>query len=528
MSSLIKRFCWVMFVFILFNPNQTKAQPDILQLHRIWAKDLDQDITALKLADLNENGINEIFVSLWDGDSGHVEVFSGPDGFLFKTGENIRTRGIIDLDVGDIDGDQDLEVVVVGDSPIYWAYWRGSQICVFDADQLSLQWQGVIENQLVECVEASDIDKDDTAEVFIGSYYWIEDTAFTGPKVAYEKYYEGTLYNFNGAKKSLFTKDKSAGWRRFMTDDIDNDSYSEIVCGTGFAKTLEFWLGPIYYWRDVYLWVIEEDGSRNRLSTLYSSYNSFYDDFNPPHVKSIAIGNCDLDNNKEIVSYVYTGRNYLYNYLWDFYYPGPPEYILTVTDASTGIVEHSISSVQGITALMLFDIDAQPPDEILIAHSNGVIEAISGITFDTVAISYPLSQISFFAFGDVNGDALPEVCISDGDSLFVYSTPATAVGEENQENLAFKFILNQNYPNPFNAQTTIRYYLPHSSNIELCIYNIMGQKVKTLVNGSQTIGFQSVTWDGTDKNDSEVASGVYFYRVKTDCSEQIRKMVLLK
>lgn len=377
-------------------------------------------------------------------------------------------------------------------------------------------------------MEANDIDKDDTAEVFIGSYYWTKDTAFTGSKVAYEKYYEGTLYNFNGAKKSLLTKDKSAGWRRFLTDDIDNDSYNEVVCGTGFAKTLEFWLGPIYYWRNVYLWVIEEDGSRYRLSTLYSSYNSFYDDYNPPHVRSIAIGNCDTDENKEIVSYVYTGRNYLYNHLWDFYYPGPPEYILTVTDASSGIVEQSKSSVQGVTALRLFDIDAQPPDEILIAHSNGVIQALNATTFDTVAISDPLPRISFLAFGDVTGDAIPEICISDGDSLFLYGFGATGVEEENKVELASEFVLNQNYPNPFNAQTTIRYYLPQSSRVELSIYNIRGQKVKTLVDGFQTVGFQSVTWDGTDKNGAQVASGIYFYRVKTDFSEETRKMVLIK
>lgn len=225
-----------MFVFILFNSNQIKAQPDILQLHRLWSKDLDQDVTVIKLADINRDGTNEILLGLWDGDSGHIEVLSGSDGFLTKTGENIHTRGIIDLDVGDIDGDQDLEVVVVGDSPIYWTYWHGSQIFVFDAHQLSLQWQGVIEYQMVECVEANDIDKDDTAEVFIGSYYWTKDTAFTGPKVAYEKYYKGTLYNFDGAKKGLLTKDRSAGWRRFLADDIDSDSYTEVVCGTGLLK----------------------------------------------------------------------------------------------------------------------------------------------------------------------------------------------------------------------------------------------------------------------------------------------------
>ena len=261
MYNLFKRYWLTLFILLLFTPNQTKAQPDILKLHRIWAIDLNQDVTVLKLADIDEDETSEILLGFWDGDSGHIGIYRGTDGLLIKTGENVRTRGIIDLDVGDIDGDQDLEVVIVGDSPIYWTYWHGSQIFVFDANQLSLRWQGVIEYQLVECVEANDIDNDDTAEVFFGSYYWTEDSTFAGYKRGYERNYKGTLYDFNGNKKSLHTEDKSVGWRKFLVDDIDNDSYTEVICGTGFAKWLEFWLGPTYYWRNVYLWVIQEDGS---------------------------------------------------------------------------------------------------------------------------------------------------------------------------------------------------------------------------------------------------------------------------
>jgi len=485
-------------------------------------------VTALRLADLDGDGANEIFVGLWDGDSGYIEVFSGSNGTLIDRSEKIRTPGIIDVDVGDIDGDGDLEVVLVADAPPLWANWYGSWVTVLGARELSLEWERVIGFQILRSVEANDIDKDDTAEVFIGSYDWSYDTAFAGPKRAYMKEYEGALYHLDGMERTLHTEDLSAGYRKFLADDVDHDSYDEIVCGSGFAKKLEFTGGWKYCSREVWLQVIDQDGSRHHLSTLYTSFDAFFDEFDPPHVKSMAIGDCDSDDNKEIVSYLYAGRDLFYDAYWDAYYAGPPEYILTITDASSGLVQKSVYYPGGVAALAVLDIDGQPGDEILIAHSNGVIQALNGTTFDTVAISDPLPQISFFAFGDLTGDAMPEICISDGDSLFVYSTPVTAVEEEKEEVTASEVVLPQNYPNPFNAQTTIKYYLFKGSRVELSIYNVKGQKVKTLVDGFQTIGFQSVTWDGTDKNGAAVASGIYFYRVKTDYSEETKKMVLMK
>jgi flagellar hook assembly protein FlgD len=85
-----------------------------------------------------------------------------------------------------------------------------------------------------------------------------------------------------------------------------------------------------------------------------------------------------------------------------------------------------------------------------------------------------------------------------------------------------------NYPNPFNPETVIKYGLKTDTKVLLEIYNLRGQKVKTLINDSQSAGYHQITWNGRDKTGKQTASGVYFYIMKTDNFEKTRKMILLK
>jgi len=90
------------------------------------------------------------------------------------------------------------------------------------------------------------------------------------------------------------------------------------------------------------------------------------------------------------------------------------------------------------------------------------------------------------------------------------------------------FQLYQNYPNPFNPSTTIEYDIPESVNVNLTIYNILGQKVRVLVNKRQEAGGYKVVWDGTDEFGNKVKSGIYFYYLKTEKYSQAKRMILLK
>ena len=90
------------------------------------------------------------------------------------------------------------------------------------------------------------------------------------------------------------------------------------------------------------------------------------------------------------------------------------------------------------------------------------------------------------------------------------------------------FGMMQNYPNPFNPETEISYSLPEAAQVRLTVYNMLGQKVKTLVDEYQAAGRKTVSWDGTDERGNKAASGIYFYRVKAGEFEDTKKMILMK
>ncbi|NQV18457.1 MAG: T9SS type A sorting domain-containing protein [Armatimonadetes bacterium] len=101
-------------------------------------------------------------------------------------------------------------------------------------------------------------------------------------------------------------------------------------------------------------------------------------------------------------------------------------------------------------------------------------------------------------------------------------------------------LLGQNYPNPFNPETTISFSLStentslhnattwQAEDTEIIIYNMKGQKVKTLVNERFPAGQHSIVWDGTNDNHKKVSSGVYFYRMTAGDYTSTKKMILMK
>ena len=86
----------------------------------------------------------------------------------------------------------------------------------------------------------------------------------------------------------------------------------------------------------------------------------------------------------------------------------------------------------------------------------------------------------------------------------------------------------KNYPNPFNPTTNIQFDLTQTGRTKVEIYNIRGQKVKTLLCQELDAGVHNVTWYGKDENEKRVASGVYLYKVSVNKLEKIKKMIMLK
>lgn len=108
--------------------------------------------------------------------------------------------------------------------------------------------------------------------------------------------------------------------------------------------------------------------------------------------------------------------------------------------------------------------------------------------------------------------------------------PLTPTATENSESetLPTTYALSQNYPNPFNAATRISYALPLSAEVQFEVFNILGQVVDREDLGLQTAGTHNIQWPGPGETKSDIASGVYFYRVKSGDWSATRKMLLLK
>jgi len=122
-----------------------------------------------------------------------------------------------------------------------------------------------------------------------------------------------------------------------------------------------------------------------------------------------------------------------------------------------------------------------------------------------------------------------EVLNWSGFSNVAYETTAVGVeGIDGPSELPRVFKLFQNYPNPFNPTTEISYVLPHDSYVRVEIYNLLGQRVITLVDEYQKAGYKRVEWDGRDENRVEMGSGVYFCRLKAGHHRSTKRMVLLR
>jgi hypothetical protein len=140
------------------------------------------------------------------------------------------------------------------------------------------------------------------------------------------------------------------------------------------------------------------------------------------------------------------------------------------------------------------------------------------------------------------GEALPTgegyLFSFEGEGI---DTIYTSLSDQNGELLSVKqehesgllpasYTLCQNFPNPFNPVTNIRYMVKGEGvvHVSLRVYNVAGQLVKTLVDDEKSTGEYEVTWNGRNENNQEVASGIYFYKLKVSEFVETKKMVLLK
>ena len=137
-------------------------------------------------------------------------------------------------------------------------------------------------------------------------------------------------------------------------------------------------------------------------------------------------------------------------------------------------------------------------------------------------------SLTFKVLGEFEDDArfdIANAIVFDGSNN---ANPVVVLGSLEVQTTPTEFALLQNYPNPFNPETTIKYNLAEGAGVNLRIYNIVGQVVKTLVSERQSAGRYQVRWDGTDNRGSAVSSGIYFYQVAAGKFRDVKRLMLLK
>ncbi len=153
------------------------------------------------------------------------------------------------------------------------------------------------------------------------------------------------------------------------------------------------------------------------------------------------------------------------------------------------------------------------PEENILWHHETTLTFTDAVNGD---FSYPNYEDAYFFGKDAEGNEVPL-----GDLR--WTGLINAIEDDGIAHIPTKMRLDQNYPNPFNPQTTIGFDLPMTDQVTLTVYNTIGQRIVTLVDQQMKAGHHSVIWDA-----SSFPSGIYFYKIKTDNSVQVRKMVLLK
>jgi len=194
------------------------------------------------------------------------------------------------------------------------------------------------------------------------------------------------------------------------------------------------------------------------------------------------------------------------------------------------VIDNNLHTVE-ITVLPTEQTDPLPAA----VFSDGIV-AVMHFTVSPSAVSQSLPIDSIYEDNQVFGDVheYTQIIISDNTGMSSYFPEyipgeievrlPTGIDDPLSHNaLPSDFALNQNYPNPFNPTTVIGFGLPTASQVNLQVFNILGQNVKTLVDRPMEAGWHEVEFDGGD-----LPSGIYFYRLRHDNGSQARKMILVK
>lgn len=325
----------------------------------------------------------------------------------------------------------------------------------------------------------------ETAFIYASSdpdFYFLENSFALEDKTYYELYFQKQLtYNYN-----LLLMDLYNGF----------DVYS--ISSTGLIAHQLEWPEIEYKTSFTLLGdkVVTSDGVANL------SFYNILPDFSLEHFYDLNLGNRPLETIMH--------ENYLYAF------DAARMYKILLTPDTPYVVEAQLNLPYAIVAS---DIEA---NKLIGVGAGGMVE---------IDLSVPIPEL--VSWGGLGGN---KVMLSNGiaitsngfDLTLYYLDHVTGIPEHKDHLLPDEIQLVQNYPNPFNLETVLSFNLPKGGEVELSIYNILGQKVRQLVASNLPAGGHTYIWDGKNENGGTVATGLYFYRLVVDDYQATKKMMLVK
>lgn len=473
------------------------------------------------IVDLDGNGTEELIVGCNDGNLYVMEVDgSHKAGFPFSTGEEI----IGSPAVGDVTGDGELEVVVCTK--------LGSVYLLSDSGEVITQT--TTPDLIYATPVLSDLNGDGRLEIIIGCM-------------------NGKLYVFNhdGSDYPNFpfsVRGKiSAG---AAVADLNADGIKDIVVGTAndtvyaiSSNGTLLWKFPTGYWVRSAPSIADIDG----LKVVVGSWDKNLYILNPDGTEyaKVATGEkiktspsfADLDQDGDLEIVFSSGK----------------ETFVCNSDGTilVGWPKEAESSIQ--SSACFADMDGDGLGEIIFGSDDGSLYAYKpdGSLMPYFPIPTHAKIFSSPAVSDLDEDGDIEIVFGNDNGIHVIDYKSNAgtnhywnmyrgnpertgyygdlvAMKERPTEAKYRIYLYQNYPNPFYSTTVIPYQLSRPARVDLSIYNIMGQKIKTLTKGKREAGVYREYWDRRDERGNRVSAGIYFYRLQTENFSLIRKMVLLK
>jgi hypothetical protein len=339
-------------------------------------------------------------------------------------------------------------------------------------------------------------------------------------------------------EQDFFTRNPLIGYRALGIGDFNNDSINDFaISARGFSENSTFKTGAValFYGKNEKMDYTKADTIiypiGNGMDTfLFKDYGFSMDangDFDGDGIHDIVIKGITVNANQPLGEVIFGGRNERAL----IYYPEA----MMITEFNMGLVK------------FVPDLNGDQRDELLITSgfningnagliwgTNEALDVEPSIIFKSLNDYEELGGAYHAAVGnyDNNEETTEFVLVQSLGNIEAFNSGLWSVYQVNTnltsiqeaETSVNRFALKQNYPNPFNPVTTISFSLPVSTQISLKVYNAIGQLIETLISRSfYTSGEYSITFDATN-----LASGTYFYELKTESGRMVKTMTVIK